>query len=120
MNQQQFEALKNVENLILSGSHLQDKTPRTLLYGYTCSRDDWHVYLDHSGEIQAVIYAHKDSPVQKVKITENRQFVPDKRLYPEHCDFEFCSLLAHRGIHLPFTYPTFENQRNEAFVGKTY
>lgn len=118
MNEQQFEVLKNVGHKILSGTDLQDKTPRTLLYGYTCSRDNWHIFLDQFGEIQAVIYEFSDSPLQEMEITDNSGFVPDKRLYPEHCDFEFCSLLTERGVHLPFTRPTFENQRKEAFVGR--
>ncbi|WP_316207486.1 hypothetical protein [Bradyrhizobium sp. SZCCHNR3118] len=29
--------------------------------------------------------------------------VPNKRLYPEACDFDFCMKLAALGVHLPFT-----------------
>jgi hypothetical protein len=33
----------------------------------------------------------------------NEDFVPDKRLYPARCDFEFCCALKRLGIDLPFT-----------------
>lgn len=52
---------------------------RTLLYGYTCNKKNFHVYM------------------------KNMKIVPDKWLYPEYCDYRFCKLLKNHGIELPFT-----------------
>ena len=41
--------------------------------------------------------------MRELKIKYNGEFIPDKRLYPESCDYEFCCLLKERGITLPFT-----------------
>lgn len=37
------------------------------------------------------------------------QLIPDKRLYPDACDAEFCGLLMRKGALLPFT--TFNDKR---------
>lgn len=86
---------------ILSVEDLKNKDDRTLLYGFTCDRDTWHVYLK-SGKIFCVKYPYKGTP-SLVSICKNEDFVPNKRLYPERCDFEFCKLLKEKGINLPFT-----------------
>lgn len=86
-------------------SVLVDQTPRTLLYGYTCDRETWHVYLA-DGAIHKVVYGYPKSLELYVHQSQGltlEDCVPNKRLYPEACDFEFCSLLTSRGINLPFT-----------------
>jgi hypothetical protein len=82
---------------------------RTLLYGYTCERDTFHVYLKNN-EIFVVIYDNdysgsipKPRNMRRVTVKSNRDYVPDKRLYPERCDYDFCKLLKEKGVHLPFT-----------------
>ena len=82
---------------------------KTLLYGYTCDRKTFHVYLKDRN-IFVVIYENDYSTgnarpknMRQVLVSSNYDFVPDKRLYPERCDYNFCLLLKERGIHLPFT-----------------
>ena len=41
--------------------------------------------------------------MRQILVSSNYDFVPDKRLYPERCDYNFCRLLKEKGIHLPFT-----------------
>jgi hypothetical protein len=83
------------------GDDLKNQEDRTLLYGYTCERDTWHVYL-YDGVIHVVKYGYKE-PLVEMHPATNEAFVPDKRLYPERCDFEFCKLLADYDVYLPFT-----------------
>lgn len=82
---------------------------RTLLYGYTCDRKTFHVYLKDM-EIHVVTYftdysGNTPKPVNlsEVFIKSNEDFISNKRLYPETCDYHFCKLLKRKGIHLPFT-----------------
>lgn len=82
---------------------LQNKTPRTLLYGYTVDRDTWHVYINYEGHIKTVKYAGLAGEVEQIHPRCNKQYVPNKRLYPAKCDYEFCKLLKEAGVHLPFT-----------------
>lgn len=96
----QFEC----DPLLLDAGDLDNKADRTLLYGYTCARETWHVYLE-GGIIHTVVYPFEGKP-SSVEVTCNNDYIPDKRLYPARCDFEFCALLKGYGEHLPFT--TFE------------
>lgn len=91
---------QNASSLI-TVDDLADKSDRTLLYGYTCMRDTWHVYIKF-GRIFTVVYCFGEDP-EEVSVQENSEFVPNKRLYPERCDFEFCELLKSKDIYLPFT-----------------
>jgi len=90
---------------------------RTLLFGYTSSRFTCHVYF--KGErIHKLIYSHggvvSHNTYAEVAPAE---LIPSKRLYPEACDYAFCSLLITMGIELPFT--TFDNTRKKKiFYGK--
>jgi hypothetical protein len=103
MNKEQFHDLTNMTEVdrLITAYDLKDRTDRTLLYGYTCERDTWHVYIQRN-HIFKVIYNYKDEPEQYY-VTDNYQYVPDKRLYPECCDYEFCKLLKEREVNLPFT-----------------
>lgn len=113
MTKNGFEKLiqldKETEKLICA----DDLTPytynKTLLYGYTCDRRTFHVYLKNKN-IYVVIYENDYSTgkarpknMRQVIVHDNYDFVPDKRLYPERCDYHFCKLLKEKGIHLPFT-----------------
>lgn len=119
MNREDFDKLVNIEEQVLTSECLKDKTPRTLLFGYTCSRDTWHVYLNQLGEIVTVMYGYADdAPLNTIKITQNQEFNPDKRLYPNKCDFEFCKALKSLGVYLSFT--TFEETEEKAFYGRIY
>lgn len=102
---------------LLTVDDLQDKSNRTLLYGYDTDRRTWHTYL-MDNEIVTVFY---DSKPVRVSVSDNTHRVPNKRLYAECCDFEFCSLLRKLGVYLSFT--TFGNNRsktsNDIYYGKT-
>jgi hypothetical protein len=93
--------MAGVADVPVSAGDLLNKADRTLLYGFTCDRSTWHVYLK-DGEIHTVMYMDKKD-IQEIPVTSNNGYLPDKRLYPERCDFEFCSFLKNLGCILPFT-----------------
>ena len=100
---------------------LKDKSDRTLLYGYTCERKTWHVYLK-SGNIHVIEYRHDYTrylPDELVEIEPkcNEDYIPDKRLYPTACDFEFCMMLKSQCCDLPFTSE--DNRQKEIYYGYT-
>jgi hypothetical protein len=103
MKKEEYAVLINRDEFIkvLTIDDLENKSDRTLLYGYTCVRNTWHVYVKDK-KIISVIYKFKGEP-EEMTIHDNYQYLPDKRLYPERCDFEFCILLKAREIDLPFT-----------------
>jgi hypothetical protein len=101
---------------------LQDQTPRTLIFGYTCNRETFHVYIGKDHQLHVLLY----SPIfdnessdrfyilqhfEEGGQTDNHGFVPNKRVYPESCDFEFCRLLQTCDVNIPFT--TFDPQGYE-------
>lgn len=93
---------------VIEADELVDRTPRTLIYGYTTDRNTFHIWFDH-GMIHKAIY-HIPAHASPVLISFVAGFsivaataVPDKRIYPERCDLEFCTLIRDRGVRLPFT-----------------
>ena len=109
MNRKEYNDINKIDNLI-SVEDLSNVKDRTLLYGYTFTRDIFHVYLKN-GNIHAVIYDTiygylMSHPINMLEldIKSNYDYVPDKRLYPEACDYEFCKLLKERNIDLPFVH----------------
>lgn len=102
---------------IITIDDLKDKSERTLLYGYTTDRTTWHVYL-LDGRITLAVYKYNEAPTCIDNDTwVPSTLVPNKRLYPECCDFEFCCLLKSRGVYLPFT--TWQDREPKQFYGKT-
>ena len=105
-----LKILENEKESVLCADDLKPHLKyRTLLYGYTCENETFHVYLK-DGKIHAVAYFNdysddtvKPKNMREIKIENNRDFIPDKRVYPEACDYHFCKLLKLRDIHLPFT-----------------
>jgi len=117
MNKEQFDKLKGIEKAkeqVITIDDLINKTNRTLLYGYTCERDTWHVYIKDN-KIFAVIYKYGESP-KEMNIFSNYCYIPDKRLYPETCDYEFCKLLKDKEIDLPFT--TWQDRPEKQYYGE--
>lgn len=83
---------------------LVDRTPRTLLYGYDVARNTWHVYLDAAGVLHKVVYLSDALLLShEAGRLPDASLIPDKRLYPQYCDFEACLLLQRAGVSLPFT-----------------
>lgn len=113
MDKELFDELvltETVRELVIQAENIcGSKVNRTLIYGYTCERRTFHVYLKDL-KIYAVVYdndftASKPAPknMRQITVTSNRDFVPDKRVYPERSDFHFCKLLRERGVEIPFT-----------------
>lgn len=108
MNREQLDKLQHpVAHPVdhVGAAQLADRTPRTLLYGYTCERNSFHVYLDEDRYIHRVIYDYDKLVIAHDYALElpAELCVPDKRIYAEHSDYEFCLVLHHMGLHLPFT-----------------
>jgi hypothetical protein len=97
-----LKELKNVKQKVIDKDFLMPYlADRTLLYGYTCDRNTWHVYIKDC-IIHKVIYRYDTEPVE-YEVNDNTDFIPDKRLYPEMCDYKFCLILQRLGYELPFT-----------------
>ena len=106
MERAQFDLLNETGPQLASAALLESRAPRTLVYGYTCDRKTFHVYLDDSGCIHKLMYSYEGEILlhkQEADGLELDECVPDKRLYPEACDYEFCQLLRKAGVHLSFT-----------------
>ena len=118
MYKEEYEILQQIDKDIslITINNLINKLDRTLLYGYTCERDTWHVYIEDN-KIYKVIYNSNKEP-EEHEVLNDFEYVPDKRLYPECCDYEFCRLLKERGAHLPFT--TWQDRpEKKIYWGKT-
>lgn len=116
MNRDQYDALRALQGAIedtINVKDLRDKTPRTLLYGYTLERATHHVYIcpnkppELGGAIVVHVYRdgseYKPLNYSRGESLPTHRMIPDKRLYPERCDYEFCLMLKQRGLYLPFT-----------------
>lgn len=118
MKLEEFKNLQNV-NILLTAKDLINHTPRTLLYGYDIYRNTVHTYLDDNLRIITLKYGYKERPTC-LFLTNNHEYVPSKRLYPERCDMEFCKLLISLGINLPFTTfnEEFDCEKEGPFFGE--
>lgn len=116
MTKEQYDDLQFTEQAppFIKGSSLKNQENRTLLYGYTTSRDTWHVYL-YQGEIFVVVYSYGEHPLVQERVMSNVDYVPDKRLYPGSCDYEFCKLLKEADVYLSFT--SFEDDKQTGWRG---
>lgn len=121
MDSAQYEVLTGIKvqppsTIFLSANDYAPDTnhePKTLLYGYNCDRRTWHVFQDHNGHIFLYVYDQGNNgkairDLLKHEVTEKgiqslEEIIPNKRLYPQHCDYEFCSYLKEKGVSLPFT-----------------
>jgi len=122
MNKNDYKKLELVkaDNRVISPDDLKNKSDRTLLYGYSTyayGNLTWHVYIKDE-VIHTIWY---DNTEEEITICElpnyinNKQYIPNKRLYPEYCDFEFCELLKQRGIQLPFSQWTNDNMEEKQY-----
>ncbi|MCC5613256.1 hypothetical protein LC612_42910 [Nostoc sp. CHAB 5834] len=123
MTPKEFEQLNQARESVLTVDSLTDKSPRTLLYGYTTDRYTWHVYLNEYGKIVRLLTAYSgfilfesDEPP-----ASNRDYIPSKRLYGESCDFEFCRLLKGHDVPLPFTtFSVNDDKARKEATGSNY
>lgn len=85
---------------LITAKHLKNKSDRTLLYGYDCDRNTFHVYL--KGEEIHILRYKSTEVFTKLEVFSNHDYIPNKRVYPEYSDFEFCKLLKEQNIDIPF------------------
>ena len=52
-------------------------------------------------------------------IVSNESYIPNKRLYPETCDFEFTKALVRAKVNMPWTTFSERNPLRSKFYGKT-
>jgi hypothetical protein len=120
MNRDQYESLHkwDPESLIIRASDLQ-RPDRTLLYGYTCNRDTWHVYLK-DGFIHRLEYTARGAVLKHDALSawEASRLVPDKRVYPESTDLVFARMLKRIVSHIPFL--PFQEARYERVKHRTF
>lgn len=121
MDKKQYEILCEMERVPVraSSKELRNQEPRTLIYGYTCDRDTFHVYLGEDG-IHLVVYNYHGMLALHCRESEGiplEDCVPDKRVYPEACDYEFCLILKRAGVNIPFTTWS-EGRETALFHGK--
>ena len=122
MTKDEYNDLTGERSLLVKVSELKNKSDRTLLYGYTRERNTIHVYL-RDGFINVFRYTYnKDELWYDVgkQIKLDSYLIPNKRLYPECCDKEFCELIFSKGIELSMSFTTFNEKReNKVFYGDT-
>lgn len=85
-------------------SDIKNPENRTLIYGYNKDRETFHLYL-YEGMFVILWYSYPDILISFAEETEldPDMCIPNKRIYPECCDFEFCALLRKYDVSLPFT-----------------
>lgn len=104
MDHQQYLTLKTVSSPASHMFSALDLTAKTLLYGSTTDGMTHHTF-QYAGQLHTIVYDETKTVLSKESGFELEfwKIVPDKRLYPERCDFIFCHQLLQRGISLPFT-----------------
>ena len=116
MNKQEYHVLTNIidgERILVED--LVNRQDRTLIYGYDISRYTFHLYLQ-DGDFILDFWKHPEEPetIYAQTYINASTCVPNKRVYPERCDFEFCALLQEKGIDIPFT--TFEGETHREMM----
>lgn len=116
MTKDEYNDLTGERSRLVKVSELKDKSDRTLLYGYTLERNTVHVYL-LDGFINVFRYNNKDELYFDVgkELELNSYLIPNKRLYPECCDKEFCELIFSKGTEPSMNF-TYFNEKREAKV----
>lgn len=90
---------------------------RTLIWGYDCDRRSFHVYLKDD-LVHLVTYTGDDRELTaQTEFAEMGFLAPNKRLYPEACDYEFCEFLKSQGVHMSFTTMN-PNRKKAQFYGR--
>lgn len=109
MTPEQVTTLRNIASepeRAISIEDLADRSERTLVYGYDVDRNTFHLFV-RAGEIRRALYRRDGEDFELISMASGdfmpRACVPNKRAYPERCDFEFCRLISERRITVPFT-----------------
>jgi hypothetical protein len=131
MTQKEYLELSNhwATEPLINVSMLSNKNSRTLIYGYDHDRNTFHLYLEDCKF--HLVYYNGNEYIQGSIFTgfeiDPFSCIPDKRTYPEACDFEFCKLLKSFDVSLNFTtfndkieYKQFYSERIEDLVPKSF
>lgn len=118
MKRNEYIQLMNIEEDvdIITVNHLKNKFDRTLLYGYDCDRNTYHVYL--KDENIYVVRYNSCNILTRLKVSSNEDYVPNKRVYPQYSDFEFCKLLIEKDIYIPFLEYNEPSKDIDVFAGE--
>jgi hypothetical protein len=97
---------------------------RTMLFGYDCDRRTWHIFKK-DGQLHKAVYIGSNRQFEEMAsgdALDARHVIPNKRLYPEACDYTFCVTLRRLDLHLSFTRfgNLFDHDRRYPFVGRTF
>lgn len=115
---QELRKVKEAPNMITLG-HLKDVSDRTLVYGYTCKGDTFHLYLE-GGYFNRFVYNSQGLLSHEAyKRIEPWYAVPNKRVYPERCDYDFCKVLSSCRVDVPYTVFT-KGVYERQYYGETY
>ena len=117
MTREEYEALQRIMRIDskIRVTELLDLTPRMLIYGYDCDRNTFSLSLIETPngglEFERKLVKYPDTVLEYTTTKEINihSCVPNKRIYPDRCDFEFCTLLHNREVYLPFT--TFRDEK---------
>lgn len=119
MNRDKYEDLKASRQPVPTYIDINEVggTDRTLLYGYTVERHDWHVYLQNGMifflEVQTSLPKNPISFHMSSGISADLA-VPNKRVYPESTDYHFARLVQSKGVDIPFL--PFDEERYKALL----
>ena len=109
----------------ISIDDLINKTDRTLIFGFDCERRSFHLYLE---KCLFRICIYNSNTVIRAEIVgtsiDVHKCLPDKRIYPESCDYEFVALLILKDAHdnmicLDFDPIQATRRFNGVYMGKT-
>lgn len=126
MNQKEYEQLQDIENApaVISVDMLsagREGKEGTLLWGYTCERESFHVYLK-DGKLHRIIYRTSERKILSYEsgtVLEASMLHPSKRIYPEATSFDFARALIEAGEQPSMT--RFDEDRPPAdWYGMTY
>jgi len=109
MTPDQMNAIREIERPPeekIAVAMLANRNDRTLVFGYDVDRNTFHLFI-RGGELRKVVYRNQGEEADILSFASGEfapaECVPNKRVYPERCDFEFCHLVAERGVMVPFT-----------------
>lgn len=100
MQENEYIDLLNVGELI-TAKHLKNKENRTLIYGLDADNRIFHVYLKDE-QIYIVTYNYMEGLLE-FKAISNNGYIPNKTVFAQYSDYEFCKLLQKQCIHIPFS-----------------
>lgn len=105
MTPEEFKALGDIRPVArtISVSDLIDHSARTLIFGWTCDRNDFHIYV-YKRRLHKFCYDWNNKELFYKSGTELplECIVPDKRILPNCCDYMFCRRLIEKGVYLPW------------------